>query len=1340
MAKEIATLFVELRGSFAKFSADMGQIGKGFGQLGKQATKLGKTFSTVFTLPLAGMGAAAVAAANEVDDAMDSIRIGTGKTGAELDTLNDSFKTVSQTATQEIGETAKTIADLSSHLGLTGAPLDDLTAQVLSFAQVTKQDLGGVVTGTTQVMNAWKVSTEDQAGTMDFLFKVVQKTGASFSDITSTVSKFQPTLSQLGLGLKEGAALFGLLQKSGANTGAVMSGLTKAVATFSKAGIKDMGAALKTTFDAIKNSSSSTVAAANAAEIFGKKAGPQLASLIRQGKLSIDDFVSALDANGESINKAKKDTDGFGEAWAQLKNVLKIQLAEVGAPIMEKLAQVMQAMVPIIQAVGEGFKNTSATMKEWVLGIGAGLAALGPVILGVSTLFTWLSKLVPIVSSLGPVFVTLGGAIALLITPLGLVAAAVGVAIAAWYKWDVVKEIVSATWEVIKTFAAGVGESIQAMAVTVNEVVTAFGENLYNGFQFMCVRTFQAVTEFSQNIIAGFMAMKDQVLVIVGEMINGITDWFTGKFEGAKQAVASFASDVEATFDGLYDAVIGHSSVPDLVNGVGENFAMLGDKMVVPTKTATAAVAQSFEQIVEAVRSSTKKGVDESGKLGDAWKKASADLKSVISDLSSSFDPLRQEINSLLQAKDFSGLQKLAEGFKGSKDGLDQFRKSLGDAKGDFAQWQQNQAALNERLAETKDQLYELSTGKQLIDPLTKSIVELMQAGDMSGLEELGSAMQDTEEHAKDFDKALGKSMSQMQKMKDVGNELAGSLVDGLGKMLENFGVSGDLTSGLGGIFKDLLKGAGGSGGIMDSIMGLFGGGGGGGGFDIGGMIGNLFGGGGMDSAVNDLMKNTDLFGSSISQATEGLGGLVDYAKPLMASFDALSLIGKDTAGTLKGLGQIGGTALGSLFGPMGASVGGQLGEMVGSFLGGIFGGGKNPETMARKKVENWLEDQFKDKSVSFFNKEGKKQRFDNNFKTGDSTRFNKPGWGDAYQKTDSFGTFDAVGKGLTKLLGITEDVGGQIGFILSENLSGNIDNARILMQELGVTEQQMTDAFVASGEDGSMSWHAVEVALQGVSAAFGEGLVAVGDMAGGFQQVVDSGGDGMDAIMGIKNAAIEAGEAGVTSFAAWREALLAAGSDPAYVDAFFQALDQRGITSLDQIKDATNRTLGGVIADMESLSPALAEQWHLAQAEAMKYAETISKIPDNSTKNVQLNVTANISGDAKKALDMAGGANVQATPFAKGGIVKRPTLGLVGEAGPEAIMPLGRLNGMLRNSSMSGNGGGTTYNIDARNASPGVERDILRAMDMMERRATENAVLAVAEARDRGGNFSDSF
>jgi hypothetical protein len=75
---------------------------------------------------------------------------------------------------------------------------------------------------------------------------------------------------------------------------------------------------------------------------------------------------------------------------------------------------------------------------------------------------------------------------------------------------------------------------------------------------------------------------------------------------------------------------------------------------------------------------------------------------------------------------------------------------------------------------------------------------------------------------------------------------------------------------------------------------------------------------------------------------------------------------------------------------------------------------------------------------------------------------------------------------------------------------------------------------------------------------------------------------------------------------------------------------------------------------------------------------------------------------------------------FAKGGIITKPTLSVIGESGPEAVIPLKpgiSAPGVIPLSNMGGIGGGFIINIDAHGASPGVEHRIRSAMIEVERR-----------------------
>ena len=80
------------------------------------------------------------------------------------------------------------------------------------------------------------------------------------------------------------------------------------------------------------------------------------------------------------------------------------------------------------------------------------------------------------------------------------------------------------------------------------------------------------------------------------------------------------------------------------------------------------------------------------------------------------------------------------------------------------------------------------------------------------------------------------------------------------------------------------------------------------------------------------------------------------------------------------------------------------------------------------------------------------------------------------------------------------------------------------------------------------------------------------------------------------------------------------------------------------------------------------------------KLIDALNLIPGVNIGNLGEVGTAQLSERAKSVLKK------NAIPFAAGGIVTRPTLAMVGEAGPEAVMPLGRLGG---------GGAGSTYNFN---------------------------------------------
>ena len=110
-----------------------------------------------------------------------------------------------------------------------------------------------------------------------------------------------------------------------------------------------------------------------------------------------------------------------------------------------------------------------------------------------------------------------------------------------------------------------------------------------------------------------------------------------------------------------------------------------------------------------------------------------------------------------------------------------------------------------------------------------------------------------------------------------------------------------------------------------------------------------------------------------------------------------------------------------------------------------------------------------------------------------------------------------------------------------------------------------------------------------------------------------------------------------------------------------------------------------------------------------------------------------------------SGGSQIQA--YADGGVVGSPTYfgmsggktGLMGEDGPEAILPLKRgANGKL-GVQVEGNGGGVTINQNI-NISTGVQQTVRTEIKSLMPQIAEQSKAAVLDAKRRGGSYGSKF
>lgn len=317
------------------------------------------------------------------DGATDAIRIGTGATGEALDALLEDFDEVYKSVPTTMEDASKAIADYNTRLGLTGPVLQNISKQALQVSSMLGEDLGGVIQSSSEAFQQWNIDADNMGDAMDYIFKVSQNTGKGFTDIMQTVQKFGPELQALGYSFEDATALLGQLDKAGVETGDVLGAMKKATANFAKEGITAADG-IKIYYDEIQKATSATEAATIASEIFGAKAGPKMAELIRSGAMSVSDLTAELNENSETIAGAAEDTYDFAERLQIMKQGLEVALKPMANTIFDGLNKFMptlqKLMEKITPTITKAVDAAAPFVEEFLLGAADALEGVLPLI------------------------------------------------------------------------------------------------------------------------------------------------------------------------------------------------------------------------------------------------------------------------------------------------------------------------------------------------------------------------------------------------------------------------------------------------------------------------------------------------------------------------------------------------------------------------------------------------------------------------------------------------------------------------------------------------------------------------------------------------------------------------------------------------------------------------------------------------------------------------------------------------------------------------------------------------------------------------------------------------
>lgn len=565
----------------------------------------------------------------EFDSGRDAVVKATGATGEAADELAKSMTNVSKRVKGDFNTIGSAIGEVNTRFGYTGEELEDTTEQFMKFAEITGMDATKAVQTVSKAMNNAGIDSSKYSEVLDEIAIAAQASGISAEKLTENLTKYGSQTRAAGLNTKESIALFAQFEKSGVNAEMALGGLKTAVKTWSDEG-KNSRIEFQRTIQDIKDSPNVLEATQKAIDVFGSKAGTELADAIHSGRFEYSEFLDIVKGSEGTVSATYDETQsGFDKAALAVQN-MKTTAAELADGLLQKYSPQIQAAIQKITDLIDEYAPKVEDGIDWMT---EHLPEIEAGVVGIGVAFaTW--KVAGIISAVTAALAGMSAAevvaaaktwllnTALLANPIGLVVAAIAALVAAfvvlWNKSDKFREFWINLWDKIKTSAAvviefikiafsetwdkikkvwnvaakyfeGVWKAIKLVFSVVKSVLTGNFSDAWNG-----IKAIWSIVSgwFNDNVVKPvqdfFSNMWSNVKKGASDAWNGITetfahvaDWFHEKFSAAWQRVKDVFSTGGQIFDGIKDGITNafKSVVNAIIRGINKIIAIPFNKI-----------------------------------------------------------------------------------------------------------------------------------------------------------------------------------------------------------------------------------------------------------------------------------------------------------------------------------------------------------------------------------------------------------------------------------------------------------------------------------------------------------------------------------------------------------------------------------------------------------------------------------------------------------------------------------------------------------------------------------------------------------------------------------------
>ncbi len=649
------------------------KLGKDISNAGKSLSSAGSSLTKAVTVPIVGVGAAAVKTGANFESAMSKVSAISGATGNDLKKLNLKAQEMGAKTKFSATESAEAFQYMAMAGWKTGDMLDGIEG-IMNLAAADGLDLATTSDIVTDALTAFGLQAKDSGHFADVLAKASSNANTNVSLLGESFKYAAPVAGALGYSVEDTSIALGLMANAGIKGSqggtalrASLSRLVKptdAVAgamdkygislTNSDGSMKSLGEVMGILREKLGGLSEAEKAQA-AATLFGQEAMSGMLAIINASDSDYDKLTNAIyDADGAAKQMSETMLDNLNGQITLLKSALEglaIQISDILMPYIKSFVSWLQKLVEKLQGMSKEQKESIAKWAMFAAAIGPVLLIVGKLTTGIVGFITTIGKIPGAINTIKtdvallktafvnvgegiklaragfPGFASeaskLGAAIGGISAPVAIVIAAIAGLVAAfitlWNTNEQFRNKVTEIWNGVtqKLSEAGkkIGEALSEIGISFGSIVDVL-KTAWEGLCNLIGPLFIAAIDTVAEVIKGIVDIVTGVIQVIAGILKGFKDGDWSMFlDGLKSLFDGFIGIITAPFKGVFEGfkyiLEGFGTTWENVwNGIVNFFSSLWDGVTATFQSVWNGISSFFSGVWAGICNVVSVGLD----------------------------------------------------------------------------------------------------------------------------------------------------------------------------------------------------------------------------------------------------------------------------------------------------------------------------------------------------------------------------------------------------------------------------------------------------------------------------------------------------------------------------------------------------------------------------------------------------------------------------------------------------------------------------------------------------------------------------------------------------------